>query len=83
MRWFKDVLEDAFDIDPGTLVRVNTERAKTKVQRPDVVQTKNVIGVTMSDQNSIELFQPKAQSLLAKVCRRIDKDSTSILFNDD
>jgi len=83
MRWFKDVLEDAFDIDPGTLVRVNTERAKTKVQRPDVIKTKNMIGMTVSNENSVELFKTEAQGLLAKVCRRIDQNSSSAVFNDD
>jgi hypothetical protein len=83
MRRLKDVLEDSFDIDPRAFIRVNTKRAKTKVQRPDVVETKNVIGVTVSYQDSIELFQTEAQSLLAKVCRRIDEDSSSRLFNDD
>src|ERR1041384_7195548 len=83
VRRLKDVLEDPFDIYPRTLVGVNTKRAKTKVQRPDVIKTKNVIGVTVSDQNGIELFQSEAQSLLPKVCRRIDEDSTSPLFNDD
>src|ERR1043165_825727 len=83
VRWLKDVLEDTFDIDPGAVVCVNTQRTKTKVQRSDVVETKNVIGVTVSDENCIELFQSEAQSLLAEVCRRIDEDSTPRLFNDD
>jgi hypothetical protein len=83
MRRLKDVFEDAFDIDPRAFVGVNTKRAKTKVQRSDVVESKNVIGVTVSDQNSVELFQTEAQSLLAKVCRRINQDSPSPLFNDD
>src|SRR4029453_3921130 len=65
MRRLKDVLEDTFKIHPSTFVRVNHKRAKTKVQRPDVVKTKNVIGMTVSDQNGIELFESETQCLLA------------------
>lgn len=83
MRRLKDVFEDAFDIDPGAFVCVNAKRSKTKVQRPDVIKTKNMIGVTVSDENGIEMFQTEAQSLLAKVRRRIDQDSSSRFFNDD
>ena len=74
VRRLKDVFEDAFDIDPRAFVRINAKRAKTKVQRADVVETKNVIGVTVSDQNSVEMLQSEAQRLLAKVGRRIDEN---------
>ena len=83
MRWLKDVLENTFDIDPCAFVCVNAKRTETKVQRPDVVETKNVVCVTVCDENSVELFQTEAQSLLTKVCRRVDQDSTSRLFNYD
>src|SRR5688500_6411942 len=54
VRRLKDVFEDAFDIYPRALIRVNIERAKAKVQRSNVVETKHVIGVAVSDQNSVE-----------------------------
>src|SRR6185369_3110519 len=42
MRRLKDVLEDALDIDPRAFICKNAERAKTKVQRPDIVETEDV-----------------------------------------
>src|SRR5215213_2044526 len=48
MRRLEDVLEDAFDIHPGAFIRIDTERAKAKVQWADVVETENMIGVTVS-----------------------------------
>src|ERR1043166_7341550 len=42
VRRFEDVLEDPFDIDPGTFVRIDAECAKTKVERANVVETEEV-----------------------------------------
>src|ERR1043166_9820359 len=67
VRRLEDVLEDAFDIYPRAFIRVDIQRAKTKVQRSDVVETKNVIGVTVCDEHSVHVLQTKAQRLLSKV----------------
>jgi hypothetical protein len=71
VRRLEDVFEDAFDIDPGALVCINAKRSETKVQRANVVKTKNVIGMTVSNENCVEPFQAEAQRLLTKVRRRI------------
>src|SRR5215213_11834655 len=83
MRRLEDVLENAFDVHPGTFIRTDTERAKTKVERADVVETENVIGVTVSDQNRVEMFKSKAQCLLSKVGRRIDQHGAPGMFDDE
>ncbi len=83
MRRLEDVFEDAFDIDPGAFICINTQRSETKVQRPDVVETKNVIGMAVRDQNGVEMFQPEAQRLLTKIGRRIDQHGASGMFDDD
>jgi hypothetical protein len=53
MRRFEDVLEDALDIDPRAFVCKHAERAKAKVQRPDVIETKDVIGMAVSDEHCV------------------------------
>src|ERR1051325_2734127 len=83
VRRLEDVLEDAFDIHPRAFIRVDPERAKTKVQRPNVVKTKNVIGVTMRDEHGVEMLQPEAQRLLSKVGRRIDEKRAAAVLDDD
>src|SRR6185503_18385738 len=71
VRWLEDIFEDASDIHPGAFVGVDTQCSETEVQRPDVVETKNVIGVTMSNENGVEMFQAEAQRLLSKIGGRI------------
>src|SRR5688500_16256307 len=73
VRRFEDVFEDALNIHPRTFVSKNTQSSETKVQRPDVIQTKDVIGMAMRDQNRIEMLQTKAQRLLTKISRRVDE----------
>ena len=60
VRRLEDVFEDAFDIDPRAFVRINAECAETKVQRADVVETKNVIGVTVRDQDRVEMSSDRS-----------------------
>lgn len=82
VRRLEDVLEHAPDVDPGTLICVNAERSEAKVQRPDVVETKDVIGVTVCDQDRVEMFESKAKRLLSKVHRSVDEDSAARVFDD-
>ena len=41
----------------GALVCVKAERPMTKVKRPNVIKSENVIGVTMRDENCIQVLQ--------------------------
>jgi len=83
MRRLKDVFEDPPNVDPGTFVRVESQSAMAKVQRPNVVETKDVIGVAMRDQHSVEMFQPLAQSLLAKIGRGVNDNGFGGVFDQD
>ena len=60
MSGFKDVLENAPNIFPGPLVCVQPQRAMAKVQRPNIIEPKNVIGMTMRDQHRVEMLEPDA-----------------------
>jgi hypothetical protein len=83
MRWLEDVFEDAFNINPGALIGADVKRAKAKVQRPDVIKTKDVVGVAMSDQNSVEMFQSETQRLLPEIGRSVNEDCPTAMFDDD
>src|SRR2546428_11595201 len=61
MRGLKDVTEDAANVDPGAFICVETQRAMTKVERTNVVEAKDVIGMTVRDQDGIEMLQSITQ----------------------
>src|SRR5437870_1742915 len=81
MSGLKGVTEDAANVDPGAFVRVETQRAMTKVERTDVVEAKDVIGMTVRYQHGVEMLQPITQRLLAKVSRGIDDHSLPGMFD--
>ena len=45
-----------------------------KIERPNIVEPKNMIYVAMRYQNRIEMADLRTQGLLAKIYRGIDKD---------
>src|SRR5262249_55094562 len=55
---FKHILKNPTDVFPGTLVRVEPQRAITKIQGPNVVKAEDVICVTMCHQHRVEVSQP-------------------------
>src|SRR5216683_3323069 len=83
MRGLEDVFEDASDIDPGSLICIKSERAVAKIQRANIVKTKNVISMTVSDQDGVEPFQTIAQCLLAKIGRRVDQDRLAHMLDEN
>src|SRR5438876_1200257 len=67
VRRLEHILEDSSDVYPGPLVRIQTQRAMAEVQRPDIVESKNVIGVAMRNQDCIQSLQTMTQCLLPKI----------------
>src|SRR5438067_11292538 len=57
MRRLEHVLKNSADVFPGTFVCVKAERAVTKIERPNVIKSENVIGVTMGDEYCVEMLQ--------------------------
>src|SRR2546425_13333017 len=47
MRRLKYVLKNSPDVFPGAFVCIKSERAMTKIKRPNVIKSENVIGMTM------------------------------------
>jgi len=72
MRRLEDILKDAANVFPRALVRVQPESAMPKIQRANVVETKDMIGVTVCNENCVKVSQANLQSLLAKVARSVD-----------
>src|SRR2546427_5638232 len=66
MRRLKHVLKNASDVFPGAFVRIQSQRAMTKVQRANVVEPEDVIRMTVRYQHRVEMFEPMPQSLLTK-----------------
>ena len=73
VRRFKNVLKDPTEIDPCDAVRKDWHRTEAEIQRPYVVQAKNVIDVAVRYEDRVETSYPRTQRLLAKVDRGIDE----------
>jgi hypothetical protein len=81
--WLEDVFKDATNVHPGPLVCIQAKRAEAKVQRPDVIKSKYVIGMTVCDENCIEPLQPIAKRLLSEIRRRIYQDGLIGMLDKD
>src|SRR4029453_12605657 len=55
MRWLKDVTKNPVDVGPRTLICIHTKRTKSKVERSNIIEAKDVIGLIMGKKNSMEL----------------------------
>ena len=53
-----------------------------KIQRSNIVETEDMIGMTMSDEDGIEMLQTESQSLLAKVAGGIDYNRLTGMFDE-
>src|SRR6185369_2013752 len=74
VRRFKDILKNPANILPGAFIRIKTERAMTKIQRTNIVEAENMISVTVSDEDCVEVPQANSQSLLPKIAGGVDND---------
>src|SRR5205085_10329306 len=83
VRRLEHILKDPANVFPGAFVRVKAERSMTKIQWPNVIKSENVIGMTVRDEDRIEVFQADFQGLLAKVTGRIDNDRIAVMFDMD
>jgi hypothetical protein len=54
-----------------------------EVQRANVVETENVIGMAMRNENRVEMFQPDSQSLLAKIAGSVNDNCLARMLNQD
>ena len=82
MNRFEYVLENPPEIDPRDLVRKDRHRAKAEVERPYVIESEDVIDVTVGDENRVDPLDLRPQRLLAKIDRCIDEDLVVIVLNE-
>jgi hypothetical protein len=78
---FEDVIENATQLAPGALARVNRYRTFLEIDGSDVVEAKDVICVTMSDEQGVDAPQTAPQSLLTKVSRDIDEYVLAVVLD--
>jgi hypothetical protein len=55
----------------------------TKVQRPNVIESEDVIGMTMRDEHGIQMLDSLAKCLLPKVGGSVDDDSLSGMLDQN
>jgi hypothetical protein len=79
----KDVAKYPPKVGPRDLIRINTHRSVSKIKRPNIIQPKDVINVTVSNQNGVKIFDLCAKSLLAKIDRGINKDLFVLVLDQD
>jgi hypothetical protein len=53
----------------------------TKIQRPDVVEAENVIGMTMRYQHRVQMFEAGSEGLLPEVTRSVDNNRLPGVFD--
>lgn len=54
----------------------------TKIQRANIVEAENMIRVTVSDQDCVEVLQANSQSLLPKIARRVNDNCLAGVFDE-
>src|SRR6516165_6420239 len=81
IRLVKDVLVDAADALHGPAVGVNGNRhVLPEVKDADIIQSEDVVGVLVGEDDGVQPSHPGAQGLLAKVGRGIDDDRPSVVL---
>ena len=71
----ENVIEGAAEDIESFSRRENRERGVlAHVERPNVVETENVIGVGVREEDGVEPLEADAKGLLAEVGRRVDDD---------
>ena len=83
MRRLEDVCEDAPDVDPCPFIGVNAQGAKPKIERANIVETENMVGVAMRDQDGVKTLQSISQGLLAKVGRSVNQNRLAGMFDEN
>jgi hypothetical protein len=83
MRGLKDVFENAADVDPRSFIGIETQGAMPKIQRPNVIKAKDVIGVTVRYQHRVKVLESDSQSLLTKITRGVNNYRLTRVFDKD
>ncbi len=56
VRWLKDIFEDATNIDPGAFIGIEAKRAMPEVERPNVVESENMVGMAVRHQYGVKVL---------------------------
>jgi hypothetical protein len=75
IRLAEDIVEQSLEPIEDTTVGISGNRiAGTQGKGAQIVNAMDMIGVSVSKENTIDLFDPLTQSLLTKIGRRIDQN---------
>src|SRR5690349_16968651 len=81
---FEDIAEDLTYFLPGALTgKTGDAGAGAKVDRPDIIEAEDVIGMAMSNEDCIEKTDARAQRLLAKIAGSIDNKLAFIMLDQN
>src|SRR5215471_3084900 len=80
----KDVFENFLQGNCGVRKRVERNLLRAaEAQRPDIIESKHMIGVCMGVDDRIQAADPLADSLLAEIRRGIDEHATLRILQHD
>ena len=83
MRRLENVLKDPPKVDPRNFISIDAHRTISKIQGPNVVQSKNMIDVAMCYQHGVKPIDLSPESLLPKINRSIDKNFLMVMLDQD
>jgi hypothetical protein len=75
MRRLENILEDTSNVWPRLFIRVKSESSITEVERSNIIKTKNVVGMTVCNQNGIKSL---ACSMRTETRNRLSRGSTEV-----
>jgi len=79
----KDVLKDSSKIYPRDLVRKDRHCSVSKIQGADIVETENVIDMTMRDKHRVNAVDLRSEGLLPEIGGRVDENLFIVVFDED
>lgn len=77
----EDVIEHAAQIAPGAFTGVNRQRAVAEIERANVIEAEDVIGVGMRNKDRVEPMNARAQGLLAEISRDVYDQTLIVVFD--
>src|SRR2546423_2464118 len=82
VRRLEDVLEDAADVRPGAPVGVDSQSAVAEVQGAYVVESEDVVGVAVRDENGVEVLDVLTKRLLPEIGRRVNEYRLAVVLDE-
>lgn len=79
---FEDIIEDTTQLTPRDLARVDGDGAILEIDGSDIVESEDVVCVTMSDQQGLDAPETAAERLLPEIRRDIDQQPMAVMVDE-